>query len=345
MAERKPYLAILDVGHGNSAVLANVKGTVIIDAGPGIALYLFLKEEGINEIDAVLLSHADKDHIAGLLTVISCEEFTIKRVCVNSDAIKESKLWDDLLHVLDKSCHAGKLEFGVSLTKTDTGTFDQDNVRVEILAPTPYLAGKGPGSTDRLGRKLTSNSVSAVIRLSINGKPFVVLPSDIDDIGLSNLVADSSDVTAPVAVFPHHGAKPSRCDPKTFTEEFCSVFQPRTVIFSNGRGIHATPSPQIISALRKAIPSARIMCTQLSEHCSTNLSPIELKHLTEKFARGKEKGICCAGTISIELANGDLVVRPGEADHKSFIEEAATTPLCCMAQSGRTKTVQQPPLS
>ncbi len=329
MAERKPYLAILDVGHGNSAVLANVKGTVISVAGPpGIGLYLFLKEEGIREMDTILISHADEDHLGGLIAIMTSEEFTINRVCVNSDALKRSKIWDDLLYTLSKLHHAGKVKFSVSLTNGDTGKFDQDDIHIEVLAPSLYIAGKGPGSTNRQGRKLTSNSISAVIRIVKNGKPFVILASDLDDVGLENLVADSPDMTAPVAVFPHHGGSAGKSNPVTFTDKFCNLVQPQVVIFSNGRGMHDTPLPEIVCAVRNRISSARIMCTQLSRHCVTDLPPIKSDHLTDKFARGKEKNTCCAGTINIELTDADFVVRPGESEHKSFIKEAAATPLC-----------------
>lgn len=335
MAGQKPYLAILDVGHGNSAILVNEGGTVVIDAGRGIDLCLFLKHEGVCEMDAILISHADEDHLGGLVAIIASEEFVINRVCVNSDALQGSKIWDDVLYILNKSRNEGRLEFSVSLTNGDTGKFDQDDVHVEVLAPSLYIAGKGPGSTDREGRKLTSNSVSAVIRISRNGKPFVILPSDIDDVGFENLAADTSDTIAPVAVFPHHGGRPGKSNPVTFAKKFCDLVQPQVIIFSNGRGTHDTPLLEIVSSMRARTPRVRIMCTQISEHCAADLPSSAPDSLTEKFARGKEKGICCAGTINIELDNDNLVVTPEEASHKSFIEKVAATPMCHQVEPGR----------
>ena len=38
MSRQTPRLFILDVGHGNSAVLVDTEGIVVIDAGPRTAL-------------------------------------------------------------------------------------------------------------------------------------------------------------------------------------------------------------------------------------------------------------------------------------------------------------------
>ena len=67
---KRPYLAILDVGHGNCAVLTDSKGIVVIDTGPGSALLEYLSEKNIKTIDVVLISHADQDHIGGLIQLL-----------------------------------------------------------------------------------------------------------------------------------------------------------------------------------------------------------------------------------------------------------------------------------
>ena len=42
------------------------EGVVIVDTGPGSALLEYLVGRGITEVEAVILSHADQDHIGGL---------------------------------------------------------------------------------------------------------------------------------------------------------------------------------------------------------------------------------------------------------------------------------------
>src|SRR6185436_11845015 len=64
-------LTILDVGHGNCAVLRDDRGAVIVDTGVGVTLLEFLEQCGITAIDAVLISHSDSDHVAGLIKLLS----------------------------------------------------------------------------------------------------------------------------------------------------------------------------------------------------------------------------------------------------------------------------------
>ena len=46
----------------------------------------------------------------------------------------------------------------------------------------------GPGGTDLKGRRLTSNSMSVVARISYQSIPRLLLAGDIDAVGLENLL-------------------------------------------------------------------------------------------------------------------------------------------------------------
>lgn len=326
-------LYILDVGHGNSAVLVDDKGVVVIDAGPGTALLEFLTKEGITKIDVLLISHADKDHIKGVISLRE-SEISLGIVQLNTDSQKGTDIWGDMVSELDLENKKRKVQLNVGLTTNDTGKFDKGKIHIEILAPTPYLALKGPGSTDRVGRTLTSNSVSAVVRLTKNGSPFVLLSGDIDYTGLLNLLEDNTNPIAPIVVFPHHGGKTGKdAESDTFTKKFCEAIKPEVVIFSNGRGVHATPRKEIAQTIRKVLPNTRIMCTQLSENCSVELRIKDVSHLTAKFAQGREKGKCCAGSIMLDLSKDKVVIQPDEKGHKAFIKKAAPTALCLGEQT------------
>src|SRR5438034_932161 len=111
MARDKRSLAILDVGHGNCAVLVDSKGVAVIDAGPGSALLEYLAEQKIGHIEVVLISHADEDHIGGLIALLDAMTVTVARVCLNPDASKGTKTWDSLLAVLNQADIRGKLDF------------------------------------------------------------------------------------------------------------------------------------------------------------------------------------------------------------------------------------------
>ncbi len=327
MAKNKYQLVILDIGHGNCAVFTDSKGVVIIDAGPRSGLFEYLSEQQITKIDLVLISHADDDHIAGLIALLASNQVQIDCVRLNSDGKKNSKVWDELAYELSLQSHTKKLDFQPALTINDTGRFDRNEIKIEIVAPTSYLATKSVGSTDRKGRRIDTNSISAVIRLSQNGTPIALFPGDLDEVGLDNLIEHQGNVSAPILVFPHHGGKAGQnTNMVEFTRKACEVFEPETVIFSIGRGKHKTPQPEVVKTIRQCIPNVKIICTQLSEHCATSLPKINPTHLVNVFSGGCEKHKCCAGTIIIDLDSN--VLFPLYSTHQSFIRENAPTALC-----------------
>lgn len=320
-------LAVLDVGHGNSAVLIDSKGIMVIDSGPGSALLEFLIEQEIKTIDVVLISHADKDHIGGLVALLSCKEFRINCVRLNTDSLKDSANWDDLIFELDRATNAAELDFEPSLTSKDSGKFDRGEVHVQILGPSTYLAAKGPGSTDRNGRRISTNSVSAVIRLTMEKGPIVLLTGDLDNIGLEDLIDHKIEASAPILVFPHHGGRPGASDMAGFTHKLCEKVLPETVVFSIGRGQHSTPQPEIVAAVREYASETRIACTQLSEHCASALPIEDPGHLNTVFSQGREGRKCCSGTIIINLDDFDTIL-PSYSAHTAFITTNAQMALC-----------------
>lgn len=320
-------LAILDVGHGNSAVVIDSGGVVVIDTGLGSSLLEYLSESGINKIDAIVLSHADDDHIGGLVQVLSSRKFHIKSVHLNTDSAKGSRRWNDLLYELDQADLRGELDFKTSLTRDSGENFHLGDVQFELLGPSKYLAARGPGSTDRGGRKLTSNSVSAVMRLLRKGCPIALLPGDLDHIGLDDLRTSGVNANAPIVIFPHHGGRTGSTDMAAFAKDLCEITSPNLVVFSIGRGRHGTPRPEIVAAVREELSDVWIACTQLSKHCAAGLPTSPPRHLNDSFAQGREGRKCCAGTIVIDLDDTKRIL-PKKSDHESFIGEMAPTALC-----------------
>ena len=320
-------LVILDVGHGNCAVLQDSNGVVAIDAGLGNALEIYLREEGISRIDVVLISHADQDHLGGLISLLASRAVKIGRVRLNTDSMQGSKIWDDLLYELDHLDQEGQLDFQPNLTREDPGAYDQGSVEIRVLAPSKYLAGKGPGSRDRRGRRIRTNTLSAVLRLSEHGKPLALFPGDLDEVGLDNIEGADEGLFAPVLVFPHHGGRAGAKGLENFVRRLCERVRPKRVVFSIGRGRHGTPLPAVVAAVRKHVEGVVIACTQLSEHCASELPKAQPKHLNREFAKGREGGKCCAGTLVIDL-DGSEGFLPIYEDHQEFIGLAAPSALC-----------------
>jgi competence protein ComEC len=321
-------IAILDVGHGNSTVVIEDNGVLVVDAGPKSALLEFLREQNVTHVDVLLISHADQDHLGALAQLIASEEFTVGRIALNSDADQESDAWDDVLYVLNQARRRTELRFDVSLVPEDKPVFDRGSVRAEVLGPSRYLAGKGPGGTYMKDRRITTNSISAVIGLAVEGTRMLLLPGDIDEIGVDDLLANNEKMNTFILVFPHHGGKPGTANIAAYVKKLCDAVDPQVVIFSNGRGLYGTPNREVVAAIRERLPKARIMCTQLSEHCSDVLPDGDKDYLNDVFCCGRERRQCCAGTILIDLDETGAVF-PSMEGHRAFIHRSVKQPLCC----------------
>ena len=324
------YLAILDVGHGGCCVLSDDRGTLVIDTGLGTTLQEFLSEQKISQLDVVLLSHADEDHISGLTFLLASGEITIGRVRMNPDAAKRSKLWRNLLYELELQEAKGALTWNVQLTAESGEDFSVGRVAVRVVAPGKAIAGLGSGNKTADDKLITNHSISVVVHLSQDGKGIAVIPGDIDDVGLGDLSRrkkeDGKDVTAPILIYPHHGGRSGGGECASFVAEVCDLFKPRVVVFSIGRGKHGTPRPEVVEAVRRRVPNVRIACTQLSEHCSPNLPSDTPSHLLPIYSHGKQDGKCCAGTMLVDLDS--LAFDPEPSKHEEFVIKHAEKALC-----------------
>ncbi|MGA2323410.1 MAG: MBL fold metallo-hydrolase [Sedimentisphaerales bacterium] len=312
-----PNFTILDVGHGNCAILRDIKGTVVFDAGMGDTLSAFLEQFKVKEINSVLISHADDDHIGGLLTLYLNDNIVPNNVYLNSDSKKRTKLWKELRSAAKDAKDKKGTITNTQLNTSLSGKLNCGNINIEVLAPSPELAMSGVGGIDLSGKKLTANAMSAVIRLKKGNVPIVILTGDIDACGLENMLSSTKNIKGIVLVFPHHGGNPGGADVSQFTKQLCKSVNPEYIIFSIGRGKYETPRPDLVQIVRKILPKAQILCTQLSEHCAPKLP-----------SAGASHGNCCAGTIVVDLSKDKISIYPDEKSHKAFIKKAAPTALC-----------------
>ncbi len=322
-----PELIILDVGHGNCALIRDVNDVIIIDCPPGGTLAETLEHLSIKEILHILISHSDADHIGGIIDLLSNEDIKIHNVHLNPDAIKKSEIWLDLRVALKDARQRFGTKVSSELTTTKTGSLNIGSVNIEVLAPTPELILSGAGGTDLQGRRLTSNSISAVIGIVHNSHRVALLAADIDNVGFDNLIQEEKQLTAEILVFPHHGGRSGGGDSQTFAQRFCSLIQPKLIIFSIDRNRFNNPRVEIIEGLRSSVPDAHILCTQLSQQCAASLPSLKPTHLNTFPAKGLISNSCCGGTITIKI-DGNRTTYTEMALHKEFIVNQVTSPIC-----------------
>lgn len=322
-----PELAILDVGQGNCAVLQDTKAITVIDCPPGAILLETLESLGISAVDQVLISHADQDHVGGLVTLL--DSIQIRNVYINPDADKRSMRWRETRIALDQAANKGT-NVHIGLNSSLSRTIESGEVEIEILAPSIALVLSGAGGEDPHGRPLTSNSMSVVIGLIHDSHRIALLPGDMDEIGLDNLMRKHRNIEAQILIFPHHGGLPGTGDARQFAQNLCGLVKPRLVIFSHDRDRFEFPREDIMQGVLTVIPNIHIVCTQLSRRCSGELPDIRFDHLTTLPSKGRARGRCCGGSILVKIDGAQTTYAPLLTSHRAFLanNKNVLQPMC-----------------
>ena len=319
-----PELILLDVGHGNCALVIGQDTAVVIDVPGGGVHGDALKARSIRNVDAVVISHADADHMGGATSLLYDEDVRVHTVYVNPDATKTAggggPVWTNFLIALRDAERRGELKVS-GIRRDEHIELHDPRIRLEVLAPTTELWLLGAGGTTG-DRTLTPNSLSVVVRVWFDGEPIALLPGDLDTGALEKLLDEDDELHAQVMVFPHHGGNTGG-DNREFASLITEAVKPDTVVFSFGRNRYENPRPEVIDTVRSARPNVGILCTQLSKRCSE--STFDPQHLAPLPAKGRHVGDCCAGSLHFDA---DGLVAPSAEEHAEFVDSYTTSPLC-----------------
>ncbi|MEV4557243.1 MBL fold metallo-hydrolase [Kitasatospora sp. NPDC049285] len=320
---------ILDVGHGNSAVLRDGNRCVVVDAKSDKLLYSTLVDAGIHRIEHLVLSHADTDHIQGALRLVTNRRFQIGTVWANSDSSKDTRKWDELLAILTDQVDSGQLLVRIGISNADGSQLSLDRVGIRILHPTLRDIGHGPGARGKFRPEITTNGMSVVLQVSLDGHPALFLPGDLDASGLEDLLQRGDDLNSHTLVYPHHGGHSGAAQEEQFAKLLCDAITPEVVIFSLGRGKYSNPLREVVDEIRTNFPSVRMACTQLSTNCHASLPPQASKgHLANWPAAGRSAGTSCAGTFRITVEGGSISIEPPMDRHHEWIRSHVSQPMC-----------------
>lgn len=316
-------LFILDVGHGNTAFLSSDGCIAIFDTAPGNDLLELLDKYSITEIDHVFISHADRDHVGGLLALLA--RFTVQNLYINPDP-RDIDSFNDLRVAVNDSVKRSKLRQN-SLQSSLSGVAIGE-VSVEILAPSAGLAMGGIGSTDFTHNNgvINANTLSAVLGLKFRGQRLALLAGDMDENSFTRIQAEYTSLIAKILIFPHHGGK-GAATLEAFAENIINLVQPDLTLFSIGRNQHGTPQPGIIAGIRRATHRTHILCTQLSANCAVTNPLLQFPSLNDLPSRGRNKQQTCGGSVHVIL-NDLNVCYQWLTLHKSYVESYIPTSLC-----------------
>src|SRR5215212_2952847 len=210
------HVDFLDVGQGDAALVTMPDGTtLLIDAGGNtidsarrigetvVSEYLWWR--GLSQIDYVLATHADADHIDGLNDVV--KNFTVRSALIARRPAGDPEFAKFSQTLAQTNTHAETIEAGDVIYFGD--------VAVSVLWP----LASGESST---------NNDSIVLRIQY-GERSILLTGDIEQSTERALIAAQQQLHADVIKVPHHGSRTSS------TEGFVLATKPQLAVISVGR--------------------------------------------------------------------------------------------------------------
>jgi len=219
-------LALLDVGQGLSAVVQTQNHVLVFDAGPrfnsgfntGDAVVVpYLRAQGRGEIDTLVVSHADNDHIGGVKALLTL--LPVKHI-LSSEPEK-------ITNATATHCEAGQ-------------HWQWDEVNFTVLNPVGETSFTGSRQKTRLkGRQ--ANNRSCVIHVQA-GEHSVLLTGDIEAGAEREMIQRlGGQLRADVMVVPHHGSKTSS------TVAFVAAVSPHIALFPVGyRNRYGFPKEDVV---------------------------------------------------------------------------------------------------
>ncbi|MGN9820536.1 ComEC/Rec2 family competence protein [Streptomyces sp. SD11] len=324
-------VVIVDVGHGNCAIVRDGLRSAIVDIPRGKPVINALADNKCHHIEHLLLSHPDEDHIGGAARLLADPSVSIANFWCNPSAMQDTDTYLDLVEQAALREDERKTHYRSNLNVGAREDLNFERVAIEVLHPDMRLAGIGQTSRRHKIGEVPSNRMSAVLRVSLAGKPAVLLAADIDHKGFDAMVTRGVNMEAPVLVFPHHGGSAKGGDDREFARAVCEQVKPRLVVFSLGRHKYKNPLPEVLAGVRDALPAAHIACTQISKHCHPQGSiSSKAGHLSPSWpSAGRVKGESCAGTIVIQAdEDGNISYDPSQSRHSHFILQNLDAPQC-----------------
>jgi competence protein ComEC len=222
-----PEFLALDVGQGDSfvirlpgrvEVLVDGGGSPFSDFDTGERIVLpALRALGVDELELVVASHADADHIEGLASVL--RGIPVQLLVYGADE-PDRTLFAELM--------AAANERGVPVRSLLRGErLHLPGATLEVLNPPAWSYG-------------SSNDDSLAFALYLAGMPRALLLGDISE-------AVERDLAAPeveVLVAPHHGS------PASSSAHLLNAARPRHAVISAGTNRYGHPSSHVLERLR-----------------------------------------------------------------------------------------------
>lgn len=220
----------LDVGEGDSILIQTPKGkTILVDAGnliSGFRVVEYLKKNNIHNLDYLIFTHPDLDHIGGAFFILQMMD--VKRIYDNGEDLTRRAKSSDVYRWYEELVRNNR-NFDVLQAEDN---FLLDEVVFKVLWPyRPFIFS-------------SFNPNSLVIMIEYK-KFRCLLTGDLTIPAEKELLKKLKDLKADVLKVGHHGSNSS-------SEEFLRVVSPEiSVISVNKENIRGYPAEEVLKRLEK----------------------------------------------------------------------------------------------
>ena len=240
----KSEIIFLDVGQGDAIYIASEDGTTcFIDGGSTdvneVGTYRilpFLKAHGVKQIDYWFVSHADSDHMSGLLEVMETG-YRIRHLVV-SDRMPKDENQEKLLSLAEQQISILQMKIGDSIQTimpAQKTLFSAEGIRITCLYPWSDAMDRNEQSLVLLLEFLDENDVSTYKALfsgdiSAKGETELIRKGVLEDVNLYKAA--------------HHGSKYSN------SKALLDIIQPEICVISCGKdNSYGHPHAEVVESM------------------------------------------------------------------------------------------------
>lgn len=232
-------VSFIDVGQGDAALLHDPTGcNILIDGGKpsaGPTVVSHLHNQGVSQIDAMIATHADSDHIGGLIDVLQTGDISVTQVLYNGRG-DASSTWNSFVGAV--------VAKGLTLTVAHWPlTYTWCAIQAQVLNPSPLE----PYDND--------NDASVVLLAQHDATRYLFTGDISSDVDVS-IIQRTTLLPIDVLKVSHHGSAYAS------SATFLALTHPSSAVISVGPNSYGHPAAETLARLSNS--GAHIYRTDLS---------------------------------------------------------------------------------
>lgn len=214
----------LDVGQGNALLVESNGHYMLIDGGNrnySSFVVSYLKKQGVKELDYIIVSHYDADHLNGVVGALNALDV---KTILAPNYKTDTNIYQSYLTVMNKKGYKAK-------HPTVGDTYTLGNASFTVVSPMNYNYGE-----------LNDNSIG--IKLTYNLNSFLIL-GDAEAESEADILSSKEDLSADVYLASHHGSANSS------STALLKAINPIYAVISVGDNSYGHPTKDVLDRLKK----------------------------------------------------------------------------------------------